>query len=210
MKTLVVAVFGIAFLAVVQGAAQCDKAKFDQATDAFAKELGLSGVPKDIKVYLTTMIKILLTQRLQGQKKICTAFQNLKTSLGDQYDSCLSSAYLKSTGMNQLEASAVVVFVAQQNFICTTGWEVIARNAFCMYNTLMLHPLKIEVCAQNYAAKMIKDLTQKCQYSQEFIDCVTGPFKQACDPSLAATQCQALKIGYGEVFPECSITCPAA
>jgi len=205
-----VVVIGVALLAVVQGAAQCDKQKFDQATDAFAKELGLPEVPKDVKVLLTTMVKILLKQGLEGQKKICTAFQNLNTSLGDQYDSCFSAAYLKSIGVNPFEASAIVVFVAQQNFICTTGWQEIAINAFCMYNTLTKNSLKIEVCAQNYALKMAMGLTKKCQYSQEFIDCVTDPFKKACDPSLAATQCQALKIGYAQVFPDCSITCPTA
>jgi len=210
MKTLVAAVIGIALLAVVQGEAQCDKQKFDQATDAFAKELGLPGVPKDVKVFLTTMVKILVKEGLEGQKKICTAFQNLNNSLGDQYDSCFSVAYLKSIGVNQFEASAIVVFVAQENFICTTGWEVIVTNAICMSKTIARHWLKMQICGTTYGLKMAKDLTKKCQYSQEFIDCITDPFKQACDPSLAATLCQAMKVGYEIVFPDCSIKCPSA
>jgi len=205
-----VVVIGVALLAVVQGAAQCDKQKFDQSTDAFAKELGLPGMPSDVKVIFMTISKLVLTKGLEGQKKVCTAFQNLNTSLGDQYDSCFSSAYLKSIGVNPVEASAIVVFVAQQNFICTTGWEVIVTNAVCMYQTMSKNWVKIQICMQKYGLEMVKDLTKKCQYSQEFIDCVTAPFKEACPASLAATQCQALKIGYGEVFPDCSITCPAA
>jgi len=210
MKTLAVVVIGIALLAVVQGATQCDKQKFDQASDAFAKELGLPGKPSDVKALLNAMFQLVVKQGLEGQKKICTAFKNLNNTLGDQYDSCFSVAYLKSIGVKPIDASAIVVLAAQQNFICTTGWEVIATNGVCLGTTIAKHWLKMQICGQTYGLKIAKDLTKKCQYTQEFIDCLTDPFKQACDPSLAATICQGMKVGYDIIFPDCSIKCSSA
>jgi len=206
MKFLaVIAVVGIAFLAVGD-AANCDKQRFQTCTDSFAKELGLPGMPQNLKDLLNAL-KALAQKGLAGLQQICRALQNAKNCFGDQYDSCISVDYLTSIGEPKEIAIAIVVLVNDVSYACTTSAQVFARNAACIIDVGQKNLAYFLKCATDYQENLDKD---PCKYSQIFIDCVTYPFKNGCPAEVAQTMCEMLKPGYVQGIPGCSITCSSA
>jgi len=207
MKTLVAVVVGIAFLAVVQGAAQCDNQKFQQCMEAFAKDLGLAKIPADLTEFILALAQLVQKEGFEGQKKVCTAMKNLKTCLGDQYDSCISVDYLKSIGQSEPTAAGFVGLAAQYGYMCTTGWDVISKNWDCMTDVGKKNLEYIQKCFTDYQANLAKDPANACKYTQEYTDCYDAPYNKTCGAELAGVLCQAAKVSYVPLMPSCSITC---
>jgi len=96
--------------------AQCDMQLFTKCTDAFGKSVGLPSIPSDARVLLLQILTI-EAKGEQGSIQVCLAEKNLRTCLGQQYDSCFSVAYLKSIGESDADAQA---FVGLSNLLVKT------------------------------------------------------------------------------------------
>lgn len=206
MKNLLVGM-GIAFLAVVNGATQCDNQKFQQCFGSFTKDLGMTGIPADFTDIGNAVLELLGKEGLEGQKKVCTAVKNLKTCLGDQYDSCMSKDYLVSIGQKADVASTFPTLIDSQNYICTTGWDVFSKNWDCINDVANKNAIYIAKCNSDYDEKKKKDPANACKYTQENADCNFGPFNKGCGSAVASTVCEARKFDYAIDVPGCSISC---
>jgi len=208
MKTLAVVVIGLAFLAVVQ-AAPCDKQKFQQCSDSLAKDLGITGTA-DVIILIQKMLDLVLKEGLDGQKKVCTGMKNLKTCLGDQYDSCMSVSYLTSVGIGQEVAIDAVMLAYQQLYVCTTGWDVVSKNWDCLNDVTKKNQDYFKKCLADASAQIAKDPSNACKYIQGYVDCYNDPFKKACVPEVAQVQCESVKVGFAQVLPQCTLNCPGS
>jgi len=202
MKILAVVVVGIAFLAVGE-AAECDNQRFQKCVDSFARDLGLPGMPQDIK-QLLLVLAALAQQGPAGLQQICKALQNAKTCFDDQYDTCISVKYLTSIGQPKETAIVIVVLVNDVNYACTTAADVFNKNAACISDVGQKNMAQLKKCATDYQENLNKD---PCKYSQTFIDCISDPFKNGCPSVVAQTMCETLKPGYDKGIQGCSITC---
>jgi hypothetical protein len=97
--------------------AQCDLEHFKQCGDTFAKGLGLPRMPKDPSV-LDRQVKTSEAQGKVGVAKVCTAEQGLQKCLGQQYDTCISVAYLKSIGVSDADANKFVAISQELETRC--------------------------------------------------------------------------------------------
>jgi len=205
MKILVIVV-GIALLAAAE-AAPCDSQKFQQCLGSFAKDLGMAKIPADINEFALALGQLIQKDGLEGQKKICTAMKNMKTCLGDQYDSCISKAYLESIGESVGNASGFVAMAAEYGYMCTTGWDVISKNWDCMVDVGKKNKEYLAKCLSDYQEKIQKDPANVCKYSQEYANCFFAPYTKGCGSALGSTLCEAMKISSAQILPTCSITC---
>jgi len=206
MKTLAVVVVGIAFLAVAE-AAKCDDHKFQQCMGTFAKDLGMAKIPADLTEFVLALAQLVGKEGYEGQKKICTAMKNLKTCLGDQYDSCISVDYLKSIGQPEPSAAGFVGLAAQYGYMCTTGWDIITKQWDCMAKVGKDNLEYIQKCVTDYQANLRKDPGNACKYTQQYTDCYDDPFNKTCGAELAGVLCQSAKVSYAPVLPGCVIIC---
>jgi len=203
---------GIAFLAVVHGAvvrSPCDNQKFQTCIGSFAKDLGMAKIPADVNEFILAISQLVQKDGLEGQKKICTAMKNMKTCLGDQYDSCISKAYLESIGESVGNASGFVALAAEYGYECTTGWDVISKNWDCIVDVEKKNKEYFAKCLSDYQEKVQKDPANVCKYSQEYANCFIDPYTKGCGSALGRTLCEAMKITYVQILPGCSIACSA-
>jgi len=206
MKILAAVVVGIAFLAAAE-AAKCDDKKFQQCMGSFAKDLGMAQIPADLNQFILALAQLVQKEGYEGQKKICTAMKNMKTCLGDQYDSCISVAYLKSTGQSDPTAAGFVALAAQYGYMCTTGWDIISKNWDCMTDVGKKNLAYLQKCLTDFQANLASDPKNACKYTQQYTDCYDDPFNKTCGAELAGTLCQGAKVSYAPLLPSCSIKC---
>jgi hypothetical protein len=213
MKMLMIAGLAV-LLTVVQGGvitggknAQCDNQKFSTCTDGFAKALGLPEMPTDATVIVKQIASIIGKEGLAGQQKICKALLNMKACLGDQYDSCISMAYLESIGEKPEDAGIFVTLASQENYMCTTGWDTFSKNWDCIADVSAKNYQKLAQCQTDYSKNMQKDPANACKYNQQMDDCYSAPYKAACVSAVYDLMCNSIKVGLVSVFPQCSITC---
>jgi len=88
---------------------------FTTCTDTFATALGLPVMPSDASV-LDNQIKQLESQG--KQKQVCQAAGNLQTCLGNEYDDCMSVAYLTRIGESDKDAKEFVAISEQLKKQC--------------------------------------------------------------------------------------------
>jgi hypothetical protein len=86
---------------------KCDPTLFSTSTDTFAKALGLPSMPTDARVLLLQVMTVESSGQ-QGAMQVCKAEADLQTALGQEYDDCLSVAFLKSIGESDADAQAFV------------------------------------------------------------------------------------------------------
>jgi len=208
MKALLVV--GLAIFAVAHGGvinAKCDDQKFQTCTTTFAKDLGLTEMPTDSKVLVSTLIELLKSKGLDGQKEICKGVQDLKTCLGDQYSTCISVTYLQSIGEKVEDAETFVTLAAQENYMCTTGFDVISKNWQCIADVGKKNVDYFAKCQTDYRKNMQQDPKNICKYDQQFVDCHDGPYQKACVADVRNTMCQVMKVGFAAAVPQCSVNC---
>lgn len=96
-------------------------------------------MPQDLSRILEKFTELVEKQGLDGQKIICKydqqkrqlwatsnlfrAMTDLKTCLGDQYDTCISEDYLTSIGVKPESAYLTVRTASKQIYTCTTCWD---------------------------------------------------------------------------------------
>jgi hypothetical protein len=96
---------------------KCDSGLFDKCTTSFARALGLPQMPTDASV-LDRQIKQIEAKGRQGQQQVCKAAKNLQDCLGEEYNDCISVAYLKSIGESDKDAKQFVAISKQLEQQC--------------------------------------------------------------------------------------------
>jgi len=203
-------IIALAFFAIAKGAvlnADCDFHKVVSCTDAFAEEIGLTPMRADPNIIVKKIEEIVQKEGLDGQKKICGIFQNLRTCFGDQYSTCVSMAYLESLGESAQDAATFVVLGNQEKYICTTGWDVSSKNWNCIDKVTKKSQQILAKCQSDYKKSVEQDPKNVCKYTQNMIDCYDAPFKKACIPAVHSTMCDSMKTSFAQILPQCSITC---
>jgi hypothetical protein len=108
--------------------AKCESQLFTTCTDTFAKALGLPSMPSDASV-LNKQIKQLEEKGRQGQQQVCQAAGKLQSCLGQEYNDCISVAYLKSIGESDKDAKEFVEISKKLEKHCAQ--VSLATNAKC-------------------------------------------------------------------------------
>jgi len=214
MKTAIFC-FGLIFaLTQVQAGVikntNCDAAKFKLCTAYFAAQLGIQNLNKNSTVLTLAISQLLKTKGLDGQKQLCNAGKTLKKCAGDQYDACMSLAFLESQGVTPEDATVFDILSNQELYICTTGWPVITKNWDCIAKVSTASEKYLQQCVADMTKHIQDDPSNLCKYLQQMTDCYSAPFKTACDPAVPAAMCESIKFSMAPVIPQCPITCPKA
>jgi len=190
--------------------ANCDQQKLQTCADAFAKNLGLPAMPTDLTKLVQT-INELESKGLDGQKQVCNATTGLTSCLADQYSSCISLDYLQHTmGESLQDAMTIVSTLTAQNYMCTTGWNVISQNYDCLLKTQKNSVQDFKQCSDKFNEDIAKDPKNVCKYSQQLTDCQDNIYKKNCNEALSRTLCETQKAASAAIGSQCTTTCVAS
>jgi len=211
MKTLLVVCLVLIVVthgeAVKKANANCSQQRLQGCSDAFAKTLGLPGMPTDLSKLVQTMTD-LESKDLDGAKQVCKATTGLTSCLDDQYSSCISLDYLHDTmHESPQDALTIVSTLTGYNYMCTTGWNVINQNYDCLMKTQKDNVQYFQQCSKKFNEDAQKDPANVCKYTQQLADCQDDIYKKNCNQALSQTMCETQKAIYAATGSKCTISC---
>lgn len=187
----------------------CDAAKFQACIQTFASQFGIKNFDKNVTVYAKAISQLVQNKGLEGLKQACNAGKDLKTCIGDQYDSCLTKDFLVSQGVSLDNALGFESLASEGNYACTDGLNVISQNFDCIENVIIKNAKYFEQCIKDMVKNIEQDPDNPCKYLQELPGCYLVPYKKACHSSVSDVMCQIIKLAMKPAFPQCTITsCP--
>jgi hypothetical protein len=127
------------------------------------------------------------------QTRVCNADKALIQCLGDQFDSCISTAYLQSIGISEYDAIVFVDYYKQLEQICTSHLFKSISNAKC-------EPGRFDQCTDQFAKdiglpKMPTDYIELFSYIEELLQ--GGEQEKVCIADRALIKC------FGDEYVSC-------
>jgi hypothetical protein len=186
----------------------CDDNKFKRCIDRFAKDVGLSSLPKRAKALATYLNQLIATKKAAGFEQVCKASKNIGTCLGDQLESCFSVQHLESMGIMTLDVLIYRELQAGLTSECGVGYDVLHKNIDCLINCGQQHQTEFIQCASDFERNIKRDPGHVCDYAQTFLRCNTDLLEQTCGAEVSSASCNALHAELKVPLPTCkNLTC---
>jgi len=168
--------------------AKCDQQLFTKCTNTFAQALGLPSMPSDATV-LDKQIKQF--EQAGKQAQVCQAYGNMQSCFGQQFDDCVSVAFLKSIGESDKDAQEFIAMSQQLKIECAHV-DAHVINAKC-------DPTLFTKCTNTFDQGLVKagrNRTEMCQVygnyqtclGQQYDDCMSIAFLKSTGESDASIQ----------------------
>jgi hypothetical protein len=186
----------------------CDRPRFKRCINQFAKDVGLSGLPKRAAALAAYLNQLIASRRAAGFEQVCKAARNIKTCLGDQLESCFSAQQLEGMGIPPLDVLIYRELQAALASECGAGYDVIHQNIDCMINCATRHQSEFIGCAADFERSVKRDPSHVCDHAQKFLRCNTALVDQSCGSDVSAATCNAMRAELNIPLPTCkNLTC---
>jgi len=187
---------------------KCNDQKLGRCAKAYAKQLGLKGLPADPMEYAKALQAILAKYGKIGFKKICATGAKFGKCLGRQQSAtCMTVKHLMELGLTKRQAIIYIVIGRELQFECTKGFRIYYDNFDCITNVQKRSNETFVKCQQDFDKKIKQDPKNVCKYSQQLVNCDVKPFAEKCKPQVGATVCQTFQVVFKTVLPRCQIKC---
>ncbi|CEF59453.1 Domain of unknown function DUF19 domain-containing protein [Strongyloides ratti] len=153
-------------------------------------------------------------QAVNGLRKVCKAFRELRGCMGLYYTSCINPAYFAAFADVDLSNSYHFVKVFNQlHFVCGGGFPSYINNDDCMTQTWKNNRKNLRDCRLKFEIQSLNNPDDACYYGGQMIQCFEAFFDSGCNyqrPDAAWWACEYARGDIFTRFPQCSISCSYA
>jgi hypothetical protein len=188
----------------------CPAQQLNTCHSQFNTDLGLSDLANwnNAILFNQELMQIVMSDGTSGVLKICRAFVDFHTCLGQYWYDCTSPEYFVGFGYNYTEVELWSMTFREYHFTCGSGFNAYINNWDC-YVSMFTDPAKnasLMKCFQEYDYGLVIPAEQ-CGVANGLLTCVQVELQRYCNIQLGFAYCETIRQGLQIPLYYCDTSC---
>ena len=213
MQRLAAVIALVAACATAQTPQNCSFSTLQTCQNTFNTYLGISEpIPwQDAFSYRQKLEALYEKNGIDGVKKVCRGFREMKQCTGTCYQTLLSvPSLVKDGGVDVIHAFVYMSTYNALHYLCGAGFNTYIMNQACFIQTWSEHRLELDQYRRQFEVDAYTNPTMACGLANGLLTRFENAFAHDCGSESRDTQffgCEYARTSLYTMFPQCSNGC---